>query len=486
MYIPELNFPEPKIDLKDAFGDLASRFKSKVRDGVSAFTKLLNGVGSGFRELVEPLIQEVFENFKSLLKDITFTANELLNKSKALAEDLLNQAFERLSELVTQVEQSVGRLLTQVGDVVTELIVKVRQELLEPFVTAVNEFRKNLVSDLKELINQTVEKVVDEVNKVLYKADVLVTGTLASLTNELLKVYVDLEKFDLGNLIDSDERREFKRHKSCKEENDIEGSELRLLGNGKLYDYLECKDIKRLSEKFERSNGDVKVKSIKTTYSDLQERAWQLACLGRNSALQDKALQGFVKYGQLYKLWNQFEDDMTAFSVMEQQIKDLDGRINRLDEKIATFQGKSDQIDTLNLTVNQAQNTANDAVNRANNAQNTANSGISGISSLQSGIQDGSVVALKASMLRARDDNHWMRFNTVDASNHDVFMLWRTDNTFHPTIRVQASDKLLARNDSHWMRYKLTNASNQECYGLWVINGQWHNLIQVGSTGPLP
>jgi len=376
MSILELKFPEPRIDLKNAFGDLASSFKSRVRDVTSAFTKLLNGAGEGLRKLLEPVIQELFENLSSLLKNITATANELLTKSKALAEDLLKQAFERLSKLVTQVEQSVARLLEQVGDVVADLIVKVRQELLEPFIAAANEFRKNLVSDLKELINQSVEQVVGEVNKVLYKTDQIVTGTLASLTNELLKVYVDLEEFDLRNLFDPAERREFKRHKSCKEENNIAGGELRLLGDGKLYDYLECKDIKRLYEEFERLDGGVKTRSIKTTYSDLQERAWQLACLGRNSSLQDKALEGFVKYGQLYQLWDQFEDDMTSFSVMQQQIRDLDARIKQLDEKIGTFQEKSEQIDGLNSAVQIAQSTANDAINRADAAQATANDAV--------------------------------------------------------------------------------------------------------------
>ena len=125
------------------------------------------------------------------------------------------------------------------------------------------------------------------------------------------------------------------------------------------------------------------------------------------------------------------------------------------------FKSHDDTFITHVADITAAQNTANSAVTAAGNAQNTANSGLSGLSSLQSGIQDGSIIAAKAVMLRARNDDHWMRFNTLDASNHDVFMLWRTDNTFHPTIRVQASDKLLARNDAHWMRYKGTNASNQ-------------------------
>ncbi|MFO0128202.1 MAG: hypothetical protein ACK54J_13505, partial [Pseudanabaena sp.] len=76
--------------------------------------------------------------------------------------------------------------------------------------------------------------------------------------------------------------------------------------------------------------------------------------------------------------------------------------------------------------------------------------------------------------------------NRVDPSNHDVFMLWRSDNTFHPTIRVQASDQLLARNDSHWMKCKGVDAENQDCYGLLRSDGVWFNLIQVAATGNLP
>ena len=396
MYITELEFSKINVNLKDVFGDLGDKFKSKVRDIISSFASLLNGFGSVFKNLFKPLLQDVFDNLRSLIQDVTSAANELLNKSKVLAEDLLTQAFERFSTLVNKVEQSIALLLAQAGNIASELIVKVRTELLDPFIAAANEFRKNLIGDLKGLINQSIEQVVGEINKVLYKTDQIITGTLASFTNELLKIYADLEDFNPGILFDSAERREFKRHKNCKEKNNIAGAELRLLGNGKLYEYLECKDISRLYEEFERLEGNVKVGSIKTTYSDLQERAWQLACLGRNnSSLQDKALEGFIKYGQLFQLWDTFEDNMTAFLVMEQQIKELDSRIKQLDTKITTLQEKSDQIDSLVLavqaaqtTANNAQNTANDAVSKADNAQNTANDAVSKANNAQNTAND--------------------------------------------------------------------------------------------------
>ena len=48
-------------------------------------------------------------------------------------------------------------------------------------------------------------------------------------------------------------------------------------------------------------------------------------------------------------------------------------------------------------------------------------------------------------MLRARDDNHWMRFKYVkEAKNvkYDTFLVWKGDNTWQHTVRVGAADKL--------------------------------------------
>lgn len=189
---------------------------------------------------------------------------------------------------------------------------------------------------------------------------------------------------------------------------------------------------------------------------------------------------------------------------------------NQLKESLANVSDRTKAAQTtadngVNLA-NQVQQTANDGVNRANKAQQTANDGVNlankaqqtantaltkantaeqlintKVDSLRSDIQNGSTVAKKALMLRARDNNHWLRFRRVDPSNHDVFELWSMqDDQWFSTIRVQAADVLLARSEEYWMKHKGLSG-NFDCYGLWRPNkGHWFNFIQVGRVGNLP
>ncbi|NEO46956.1 MAG: DUF342 domain-containing protein [Moorea sp. SIO4A3] len=110
---------------------------------------------------------------------------------------------------------------------------------------------------------------------------------------------------------------------------------------------------------------------------------------------------------------------------------------------------------------------------------------ISSISSLKNEIETGSIIAQKAAMLQARDENHWMRFNRVDSSNHDLFELWRNDNKWFSTIRVQASDKLLARNEGHWLRFNRVDSSNHDLFELWRNDNQWFPTIRVQASDKL-
>ncbi len=59
------------------------------------------------------------------------------------------------------------------------------------------------------------------------------------------------------------------------------------------------------------------------------------------------------------------------------------------------------------------------------------------LNDLRAGIVDGAIVAQKAMMLQARNSDHLIRFSHVDAKNHDVFRMWRDDNTWHDTLSVQ-------------------------------------------------
>ncbi|WP_414621692.1 hypothetical protein [Calothrix sp. CCY 0018] len=64
------------------------------------------------------------------------------------------------------------------------------------------------------------------------------------------------------------------------------------------------------------------------------------------------------------------------------------------------------------------------------------------IQQVKDGIKNGSIVAKKAVMLRARDDKHWMEFKYLKSGKYDTFLVHTTDDTWYHSVRVGAADKL--------------------------------------------
>ncbi|MGB7416776.1 MAG: hypothetical protein WA902_21445 [Thermosynechococcaceae cyanobacterium] len=504
-FIPPISYPSslgpPVIRIPDLdinIGDLSNKFKDLSKDSALTLAKFLVDVNvkTDLKEQLEPLIQEAFTKLESFLNDVASAADNLLGKSKKMLEDLLSQALDGLSKLLEDIEKKVSNILTQAKTLAEDIINKFRTDILDVLFDRVDSLREKLVDDIRQLIGEAKQAGED----LLYKADTIATGTIANLKDDIDKLASDLEeKLDIAKWFDLNVQRarkqEEEREDLCKKQIFAIGQNFSTLGSAQFYEYRQCITQRRLNDAIKLSEGKLTIRNIKLVYADLNDRAWKLACIGRaeGAKLQSIALADWLRFGQIFQLWNQFEDDMELLNAINQTMDKLQNNIDttlarskELDEKIEVFQTKLDQIDDLDLEVKNVKDSATSAIGSANSAQATANQAIADTASLRSDVQNGSVVAQKALMLQARDSNHWMRFHKVDASNHDLFELWRTDNTWHPTIRVQASDKLLARNDSHWMRHKGVDKNNHDCYGLWVIPGNWHNLIQVGATGPLP
>ena len=55
---------------------------------------------------------------------------------------------------------------------------------------------------------------------------------------------------------------------------------------------------------------------------------------------------------------------------------------------------------------------------------------------LKSDIENGNVIAQKALMLRARNNNHWMKFKETDSNGNDFFSMFRTDGNWFDRIKV--------------------------------------------------
>ncbi|WP_414623797.1 hypothetical protein [Calothrix sp. CCY 0018] len=310
----------------------------------------------GVKKEVWSLVDHLFDKLKILLGDIAYVADELLSKTEEIGKNLIQKISQELSGLVQQVQRAVNDILSGIKD-----------NLINPFFEKVDELRRNLVEDIRSLINQILNGAGELAGQLLKEGDRILTGTISEFKSEVEKV-VNFSrnpfdpcriKFDLGW---------------------VPGHKLTI---GDLHNLFECSLLRRLEE------GDT-VKEIKTIYADLQHRSWHLSCVARgtvpgissSSALQDIAIKDWIKYGQLYSLWNQFEDNMTPLTALENRIK-------QLEDEIAYFRAKSAQIDDVSTAVQTAQQTAEAAQNAANNAQKTANDGVAKANNAQKTANDG-------------------------------------------------------------------------------------------------
>ena len=350
-FIPPINYAAinpPVIRLPDldvSLGDLKDLFKKKSQDSALTLAKLLVDVNikTDLKQQLEPLIQDAYNKLESFLKDIASAADNLLGKSKTMLEDLINQALKRLSDLLTDLEQKVSNILGQAKLLAEGIIDKVKNDLLDVFFDQIDSLKKDLINDLKKLIQDAKEAGQD----LLYKGDKIVTGTIASLKDDIDKLASDLEdKLDIPKWFDPEERRarkqEEQREDFCKRRIGATGIAFSTLGSAQFYEYRQCITLKRLNDAVELSGGKVTVRNMKLVYADLNDRAWKLACIGRTegSSLQDIALSDWIKFGQLFQLWNQFGDNMEVIEVINQ-------RMEQLQREISTAQARSVETQAL-------------------------------------------------------------------------------------------------------------------------------------------
>ncbi|MDJ0795799.1 MAG: hypothetical protein QNJ51_03005 [Calothrix sp. MO_167.B12] len=101
------------------------------------------------------------------------------------------------------------------------------------------------------------------------------------------------------------------------------------------------------------------------------------------------------------------------------------------------------------------------------------------IDAVKTGIENGSIVAQKAVMLRGVDNEHWMGFCKLDAVNHHCLRVWKSsDNTWHDDIRVKASFFLRARDNHHWMGC-VGEHHSYDVFRVWKSDNSWQSSIRV-------
>jgi hypothetical protein len=276
--------------------------------------------------------------------------------------------FSELSNLVDEIAKIIDKFFKNLST----LLAEVKKNFIDPIVSVIADLETKLIED----INQVLDKVFD-----------FFLGNVQEFKDG---IYV-ITSLLIANPFDP-----------CRQSTGTATTPGPRLTPADIFNLFECNQLKRLEKT------STTVAKIKEVYASLQLQSFRVTCLGRGSpAFQDIFTKKWIRYGQLYDLWKEFDETMTAQQAFDEAIR-------RLDQARNEYQSKTDQINSL----------------------------ISQVNSLQSGIQDGSIIAAKAVMLKARDNNHWMKHKGVDSENQDCYGLWRGDNTWYNLIQVAATGEL--------------------------------------------
>ena len=271
-------------------------------------------------------------------------------------------------------------------------------------------------------------------------------SNLAVPTEQAVKTYVDNQIAQVNNVIDTKAALNGSTNQDFSSKNLSVNGNLRISGNLEVQGDVIARDIEHIAGNVflgDADNDEVKITGvIRSGHSsgllridDGLHTTGSLSVEG-NMSIGTTNPQAKLEVNGKLKLQkgvavNQFSSDGTFSSNSEFAVPTQRAVKTYLDEQIQQLK------EELNKTKNELT-----ATKKALESQIRAT-----IASLKNEIETGSIIAQKAAMLQARDENHWMRFHRVDSSNHDLFELWRLDNKWFSTIRVQASAHLLVGNN---------------------------------------
>ena len=140
------------------------------------------------------------------------------------------------------------------------------------------------------------------------------------------------------------------------------------------------------------------------------------------------------------------DDWKTPLGYYERAIEELKSTREELQTELEAVRELKASHETLKAELEATKAELQDTKQRleklASKAQATADSAASKIESVKAGIENGSIVAQKALMLKARDDKHWMRFKYLKDDKYDTFLVWKENDIWYHTVRVGGADKL--------------------------------------------
>ena len=272
---------------------------------------------------------------------------------------VIDRAIFALDSVIDKTSQEFKSLVQQISDDLFELERKI-EELIDKFFDnlskLIQDIKTNLVDPIIDSVFTLEEKIFEDINQVIDKIFDFFTGTLQQFKDDLFRIFNPLP-----NLFDS-----------CRQQLDLVWTPSGRLTHIDLFNLFECHQLRRLD------NENTIVKEIQEVYAMLQLQSFRLTCLGRGSpAFQEIYMRKWLKYGQLFELWQEFEENMTPQQAYNEAIR-------RLNQARSEYQAKVAEIEL-------AKNTADTAVTKADTAQRTADQNSNKIGEIQGRVKHISV-----------------------------------------------------------------------------------------------
>ena len=326
-------------DRRDA---LTSEVKKITKKVTSVKPKIISILGANLGIDIDADIDAAIkvildDSFLKVIDRAIFALDSVIDKTSQEFKSLVQQISDDLFEL----ERKINELIDKFFDNISNLIQDIKTNLVDPIVDSVFALEEKIFED----INQVIDKIFD-----------FFTGTVQQFKDDLFVIFNPLPNpFD-----------------PCRRQLDLALTPTGRLTHIDLFNLFECRQLRRLDD------DNTVVKEIQEVYAMLQLQSFRLTCLGRGSpAFQEIYMRKWLKYGQLFELWQEFAEDMTPQQAYDEAIRRLNQARNEYQAKVAEIDLAQATANTAVTKADAAQATANTAVSKANTAQSAGNNGVS-------------------------------------------------------------------------------------------------------------
>lgn len=285
------------------FTDARDSIKAKAKEIVKKITFIkprlaLSGldIGVDLNAEIDAAVKVILDDsFLKVIDRAVFALDSSIDKASNELQELVQKVFNNLIEL----EKSVERLIDKFFDRLSDTIKNIKTNLIDPIVDSIFKLEEKIFED----INQVIDKIFN-----------FFTGTVQEFKNDLFRIFNPIPNpFD-----------------PCRQQFGLALTPSGRLTHVDLFNLFECNQLKRLND------NNTLVKEVQETYALLQLESFKMTCLGRGSpAFQELYMRKWLKYGQLFEIWQEFNEVMTPQEAFDEAIRRLNQARDEYLSKVA-------------------------------------------------------------------------------------------------------------------------------------------------------